>query len=96
MPRADQDTSHTTLLDEIMARRAETLVERRAVESHQSIGAADRMNREVAGLLRTLKASLEAKIRAKWRSVFEANTLDSEFHFVFEQKRFAQIFNTTC
>ena len=43
--RADQETSLTTLLDEIKARRPETLVERTAVESHQSIGAVERMNR---------------------------------------------------
>ena len=55
--RADQETSLTTLLDEIEARLPETLVERTAVESHQSIGAVERMNREVAGLLRTLKAA---------------------------------------
>ena len=59
MVRADQETSLTTLLDEIKARSAETLVERTAVESHQSIGAVERMNREVAGLLRTLKAALD-------------------------------------
>ena len=63
--RADQETSLTTLLDEIKARRPETLVERTAVESHQSIGAVERMNREVGGLLRTLKAALEARIGAK-------------------------------
>ena len=63
--RADQETSLTTLLDEIKARRPETLVERTAVESHQSIGAVERMNREVAGLLRTLEAALEARIGAK-------------------------------
>ena len=57
--RADQETSLTTLLDKIQARSAETLVERTAVESHQS------MNREVAGLLRTLKAALEAWIGGK-------------------------------
>ena len=60
--RADQETSLTTLLDEIKARRAQTLVERTAVESHQSIGAVERMNREVAGLLRTLKAALDPRI----------------------------------
>ena len=54
--RADQETSLTTLLDEIKEGRAETLVERTAVESHQSIGAVERMNREVAGLLRTLES----------------------------------------
>ena len=63
--RADQETSLTTLLDEIKARRPETLVEHTAVESHQSIGAVERMNREVAGLLRRLKAALEARIGAK-------------------------------
>ena len=63
--RADQETSLTTLLDEIRARRAETLVERTAVESHLSIGAAERMNREVAGLLRTLKMALETRIGTK-------------------------------
>ena len=63
--RADQETSLTTLLDEIKARRTETLVERTAVESHQSIGAVERMNREVAGLLRTHKAALEARIGVK-------------------------------
>ena len=35
------------------------------MESHQSIGAVERMNREVAGLLRTLTAALEAQIGAK-------------------------------
>ena len=44
---------------------AETLVERTAVESHQSTCAMDRMNRKVAGLLRTLKAALEARISGK-------------------------------
>ena len=34
---------------DIKAPRAESLVERTAVESHQSIGAVERMNREVAG-----------------------------------------------
>ena len=63
--RADQGTSLTTLLDEIKARRAETLVERTAVESHQSIGAVEHMNREVAGPLRTLKAALDAGISSK-------------------------------
>ena len=63
--RADQETSHTPLLDEIKARRAETLVERTAVESHQPIGAVERMNREVAGLPRTLKATLDARISGK-------------------------------
>ena len=63
--RADQETSLTTLLDEIKERRPETQVERTAVESQQSIGAVERMNREVAGLLRTLKAALEARIGAK-------------------------------
>ena len=55
--RADQETSLTTLLDEIKARRAETLAERTAVESHQSVEAVERMNREVVGLLRTHKAA---------------------------------------
>ena len=63
--KADQETSLTTLLDEIKARRTETLLERTAVESHQSIGAVERMNRELAGLLRTPKAALEARIGAK-------------------------------
>ena len=62
---SDQETSLTTLLDEIKARRPETLVERTAVDSHQWIGAVERMNREVAGLLRTVKAALEARIGAK-------------------------------
>ena len=35
MLRADQETSLTTLLDEINARRSETLVDRTAVESHE-------------------------------------------------------------
>ena len=39
MLSADQETSLTTPLDEIKARRAGTLVERTAVESHQSINA---------------------------------------------------------
>ena len=63
--RADKETSLTTLLDEIKARRAETLVERTIVESHQSIGVVERMNREVVGLLRTFKAVLEARISGK-------------------------------
>ena len=63
--RADKETSLTTLLDEIKARRAETLVERTAVESHQSIGAVERVNREVAGLLRTPKTALETRIGTK-------------------------------
>ena len=50
---------------DIKAPRAEPLVERTAVESHQSIGAVERMNPEVAGLLRTLKTALEARIGAK-------------------------------
>ena len=53
------------MLDKIKARRAETLVERTAVESHQPIGAVERMNREVAGLLQTLKTALEARIGRK-------------------------------
>ena len=63
--RADRETSLTTLLHETKARKAETLVERTAVDSHQSIGAVERMNREVAGLLRTLKTALEARFGAK-------------------------------
>ena len=63
--RADQETGLTTLLDETKAWRAETLVERTAVESHQSFGAVERTNREEAGLLRTLKAGLEARISGK-------------------------------
>ena len=63
--RADPETSLTTVLAEIKARRAETWVERTAVESHQSTGAVERVNREVAGLLRTLKAALEARISGK-------------------------------
>ena len=51
--RGDQETGLTTLLDEIKARRAKTLVQRTVVKSHQPIGAVERMNREVAGLLRT-------------------------------------------
>ena len=46
--RADQETSLATLPDEIKARRAELLVERTAVESLQSLGAVERVNREVA------------------------------------------------
>ena len=33
--------------------------------SHKSIGAVERMNREVAGLLRTREAALEARISGK-------------------------------
>ena len=65
MLRAGQETSFTTLLDEIKAIWAGTLVERSAVESHQSIGAVERMNREVAGLLHTVKTALEARIGGK-------------------------------
>ena len=36
--RAHQETSLTTMPDEVKARRAETLVERTAREPHQSIG----------------------------------------------------------
>ena len=63
--RADQETSVPALLDEIKARRAETLVQRTAVDWQQSTGAVERMNREVAGLLRTPKAALEARISGK-------------------------------
>ena len=63
--RADQETSLATLLDEIKARRPETRVERTAVVSHHLIGTVERMNREVAGLLRTVKTALEARIGAK-------------------------------
>ena len=38
---------------------------RMAVGSHQSISAVKRMNGQVAGLLRTLKAALEARISGK-------------------------------
>ena len=65
--RADQVTSLTTLLDEIKARRAETLLERTPVESHQLIVAVEGMNREVAGLLRPLKATLEARTLGKMK-----------------------------
>ena len=63
--RADQETSLTALLDEIKARRAKTLLERTVVGSYPSIVAVERMNREVASLLRTLKAALEARISGK-------------------------------
>ena len=59
------ETSLTTLLDEVWARRAETMVERTAVESPQPIGAVERVDREVAGLLRTLKAALAPRISGK-------------------------------
>ena len=62
---ADQETSLTTLLGEIKARRAGTLVERTAVESYQPLGAVERVNREVASLQCTLKAALEARISGK-------------------------------
>ena len=48
--RADQETNLTTLLDEVKARRAETL---------------ERMSREVAGPLRALKAALGARLAGK-------------------------------
>ena len=63
--RADQETSLTTLLDEIKARRTNTLVARTVVVSNCSIGAAERVNREVADLLRTPKTALEAQIGGK-------------------------------
>ena len=65
MLRADQETGLTTFLDEIKARRAERLVERTEMESHQSMGAVEGMNREVAGLLRTLTVALDARISGK-------------------------------
>ena len=65
MLRADQETILTTLLDVIKARRAETSVERTVVEPHQSVGAVERMNREVAGLPRALEAAPEARISGK-------------------------------
>ena len=63
------------------------LGERTAVESHRSIGPVERMNRKVAGLLRTLKAALEARISSKvaldhdfisWRSRHDSAELISE------------------
>ena len=62
---ADQETNLTTLLDEVKARRAETLVERPAVESHQLIGAVERTSREVAGPPRALKAALGERLAGK-------------------------------
>ena len=41
------------------------MVERTTVESHQSIGAVERMSREVAGPLRALKAALGARLAGK-------------------------------
>ena len=63
--RADQETTLTTLPDEIKARRAEPLVERTAVESLQSIGGVECMNRGITSLLRTLRAALEARTSSK-------------------------------
>ena len=41
------------------------MVERTTVESHQSIGAVERMSREVAGPLRALKAALGVRLAGK-------------------------------
>ena len=46
--RADPEVALSVILDELKARRgdAETLVERSAVGSHQSVGTVERANRE--------------------------------------------------
>ena len=69
--KADQETSLTTLRDEIKARRSGIFVDRTVVELHLSIGAVERVNREMAGMLRKLKAALEAhwaEVHAHWYS----------------------------
>ena len=60
--KADQEWSLTLLLDEIKSRRAGTLVERAPIGSHQSVGTVERANREIAGMVRTMKGALEARI----------------------------------
>ena len=67
--RADRVSSLTTLLDEIKARRAETLVERTAVESHQSIGAVRPMNRRWLACYAHSKRLSKRGSAARWRWV---------------------------
>ena len=70
--RADHETSLTTLLDEISARRAETFVERTAVESHQSIGAVERVNHWLVCYERSMRLSKRGS-GAKWRWIMNSS-----------------------
>ncbi len=61
--RADQEVSLTMVMEEIKSKRqAETLIERSAVTSHQSVGTIERANRELASQLRAMRIALEDRL----------------------------------